>query len=79
VPLIQTLHRGRQPFVIRVQGKVAVQACFRGRRKILSALSIALCPLADPRWSTPVLPRFTRVLSRLANGHGIPLLTAFSP
>ncbi len=50
-----------------------------GTRKILSALSIALCRLADPRWSTPALRRFIRILSRLASGRGIALLTAFSP
>lgn len=50
-----------------------------GTRKVLSALSIALCLLADPRWSTKAHNRFTQILSRLAHGRGISLLTAFSP
>jgi hypothetical protein len=46
---------------------------------MLRTLSIALCLLADPRWTTQAHQRFNRILSRLANGRGISLLTAFSP
>src|SRR5213080_802629 len=50
-----------------------------GTCKTLSALSIALYLLADPRWSAPARRRFLLILSRIANGRGVSSLTAFSP
>src|SRR5437773_11801417 len=50
-----------------------------GMWKTLSALSIALYLLADPRWSAPARRRFLLILSRIANGRGVSSLTAFSP
>jgi hypothetical protein len=72
---------GRDPLAQRLRPffEVARPRPRHGTRKILSALSIVLCLLADPRWSTPAHQRFTQILSRLANGRGISLLTAFSP
>jgi hypothetical protein len=50
-----------------------------GTRKVLSALSIALYLLADPRWASPARRRFVQILSCIANGRGVSRLTAFSP
>lgn len=50
-----------------------------GTRKVLSALSMALYLLADARWASRSHRRFTQILSRIANGRGVSLLTAFSP
>jgi len=49
------------------------------RSEILKARQQLVQELADPRWSTLAHQRFTRILSRLANGRGIAILTAFSP
>lgn len=50
-----------------------------GTRKVLSALSMALYLLADPRWASHASQRFVQILSRITNGRGVSLLTAFSP
>ncbi len=50
-----------------------------GTRKVLSALSMALYLLADPRWASRAWRRFVQILSCIANGRGVSLLTAFSP
>jgi hypothetical protein len=50
-----------------------------GTRKVLSALSIALYLLADPRWGSRARRHFVQIASRIANGRGVSLLTAFSP
>lgn len=50
-----------------------------GTRKVLSALSMALYLLAHPRWALEARRRFAHILSRIANGRGVALLTAFSP
>jgi hypothetical protein len=50
-----------------------------GTRKVLSALSVALYLLANKRWASRALHRLVEILSRIANGHGISQLTAFSP
>jgi hypothetical protein len=50
-----------------------------GTRKVLSALSLALYLLAHARWSSQAQRRFLLILSRIANGRGVSLLTAFSP
>ncbi len=72
---------GRDPLAQKLRPcfEVARRRRRQGTQKILSALSIALYLLADPRWSTQALRRFIRILSRLASARGIPLLTAFSP
>ena len=50
-----------------------------GTRKVLSALSVALCLLANQRWASQALRRFAEILSRIINGRGVSQLTAFSP
>lgn len=72
---------GRDPLAQKLRPffEVARRRPRHSTKKILSALSIALYLLADPRWSTQALQRFRRILSRLANGRSIALLTAFSP
>jgi hypothetical protein len=50
-----------------------------GTRKVLSALSMALYLLADPRWGAQARRRFVQILSRITSGRGVSLLTAFSP
>ena len=50
-----------------------------GTRRVLSALSMALYLLADPRRGTRARRRLVQILSRLTNGRGVALLVAFSP
>jgi len=50
-----------------------------GTRKVLSALSMALYLLSDSRWAPQARQRFTHILSRITNGRGVSLITAFSP
>lgn len=50
-----------------------------GTRKVLSALSMALYLLSDARWAPQAHRRLARILSRIANGRGVSLITAFSP
>jgi hypothetical protein len=50
-----------------------------GTRKVLSALSMALYLLSNGRWAQQARQRFAHILSRIANGSGVSLITAFSP
>jgi hypothetical protein len=69
-PLAQTLHPCFE---------LARRCPRHGTQKILSASSIALYLLADPRCSTQALRRFLGIRSRHAHGRGTALLTGFSP
>ena len=50
-----------------------------GTRKVLSVLSLAIHVLSDSRWQQHARTRLMKILSRLARGHGVTLLPAFSP
>jgi hypothetical protein len=63
---------------LRPYFKVARRRSRHAAWKMLSALSLALCLLADPRCGTRADHRFVRILSCLANGRST-LLTVFSP
>ncbi len=50
-----------------------------GTNKVLSALSMSLHLLSDPRWQQGARHLLTQILARLAQGRGAALLPAFSP
>ena len=50
-----------------------------GTKRVLSVLSIALYLLSDPHWQQAVRKRWMQILTRLAQGRGVALLSAFSP
>jgi hypothetical protein len=55
------------------------RAARHGTQKILSALSMAICLLLDPRWEQRVRQRWLQILSRLLAGRGVATLSSFSP
>jgi hypothetical protein len=72
---------GQDPLAekLRPYFEVARRRPRHGTHKVLSALSMALYLLADARWAPQARQRLLHILSRLANGRGVSLLTAFSP
>jgi len=72
---------GQDPLAQRLRQIFEQRRCRprHGTTKVLSVLSLALYVLSDAHWAQRARKRLSHILSRLAQGRGVALLSGFSP